>query len=194
MTTAPAETDDIPVFGSEADYAPGVRFPLELTVMGPRGIERIRLAGSGKPDGGAILEMSAAGRRVTASGRPDEGALAAASERIIRAMLVDDDGVPVMWRPAETDDGKWLDWRDREVLTVDEALPPFGECSSQRRFQLVIMSPEYRVDLDALVKMARWLAGKGTEPVPTRAPTPSRRGRSTSGQKSGRGRAATRST
>lgn len=187
---APEPDDAVPVFGTEEDYAPGPRFPVRLGVMGPDGYEVIEFAGSDHSDGGALFELSAAQRRTTATGQPDQGALAAASERFVRTMLVDDDGVSIGWSPRESGDG-WVDWQGREVPSLDQAFPPFDECSSQRRFQSIIMSERHRVDLKALSGLAKWLAEQGTRPVPTRAPTRSARGRSRSGSKSARGRAGT---
>ena len=185
------DDDDVVVFGTQEDYAPGPRFPVRLGVMGPDGYEVLEFAGTDHSDGGALFELSAANRRTTATGRPDQGALAAASERYVRTMLADDDGVPIGWTPTEVADDRWVAWDGSEVTVLDEAFPPFDECSSQRRFQSIIMSERHRVDLKALTALAKWLAEQAAKPVPTRAPTRSARGRSPGGSKSRRGRAAT---
>jgi hypothetical protein len=183
----PDITPAVPIFGAPEDYTDAARFPLQLWADGPAGPFLLDLTGLGEPDGGSILELAAAQRTQTRTGRPDPAAVAGAAGRLIQAMLADDDGVPSGWTPdvkRATPDGEPLSWLDTDGVEHDQfedALPPLDRCSSRRRFLTVIYSDSHRIKLDLLTKMARWLAGQGTAPVPTNAPTRSPRGRSRSG-------------
>jgi hypothetical protein len=100
----------------------------------------------------------------------------------------DPDEVPLRGEPTEEEpegallyerwDGEPVPW---DALAFDE----FTEGSSRRRFALVMASTRYRVELDALTGISRWLIEQSTN-RPTRRSAPSGRGpRST-----GRGSAA----
>lgn len=180
-------TDPMPVFGTEDDYATGETTSFELLVVGPLGPERIQFAATGEASGGALLELaSAQGRR----GEVAQAAASAAACRVIQEMLADDDGVPAAWAPTpgdtDPDTGQPTTWRRHDFTvspTYDGALPVNSECSSRRRFMVLVGDREYRVKLDVLMRAAKWMAGLTVRPVPTPAPRPSQSGRSTTGQR-----------
>lgn len=122
--------------------------------------------------------------------------------------VTDDDGEPVLFLSGETEDDEPVEfddpgdgeipegaepryeWHDGSLLTATELrdaiaeFDVFDDGSSRRRFEFVMNSPRYRVQLDALTELSEWIAGDVAK-RPTRKPTSSRRGQQSTGRTSG---------
>lgn len=158
--------DGVPIFGADADLETTLEFAVEALHV-PTG-ERTQHRFKAWRDPGPEFVLA-----FIRSGGSDEAAMHAGALLLNRALL-DHDGISVNATP-ESLGGKWSN-------------EP-GDWSSKRRFTHLISDPEseYRASAMMLIDLAGWLAKeafnrngpvKGAA-VPTAAPAPSRRGRTT---------------
>lgn len=158
--------DGVPVFGAGTDLEGTLEFAVEALHV-PTG-ERVQHRFRAWRDPGPEFVLA-----FIRSGGSDEAAMHAGALLLNRA-LVDHDGISVNATP-DTLGGKWSDNPD--------------DWSSKRRFTHLVSAPdsEFRVAAMMLIDLAGWLAKEAFnrnapiqgEPVPTAAPAPSRRGRTT---------------
>jgi hypothetical protein len=99
----------------------------------------------------------------------------------------DPEEIPLRGEPTEEEpEGALLYERwDGEPVPWDElAFDEFTEGSSRRRFGLIMASTRYRVELDALTEVSKWLVEQSTK-RPTKRPAPSGHGPRSTGRGSG---------
>lgn len=209
MTAEPTPLDNAPpVFGRRDERAHPVaarRFGLEVEYRerGKVVHDDLMLTAYTSLDAGGILRLMQAS---------NEMEQANATAFVLSTALVDDDGVPSTWiRPGEDDwlrdeedtsddppplrgepteeepDGPLLyeRWDGEPVPYDDLRFSEYTDGSSRRRFAYVMTSPEYRVELSALMDTSQWLISQGVG-RPTKRPASSGRGP----QSTGRGSAA----
>lgn len=156
--------DGVPVFGAGADLAGTVEFAIEALHVESGERQQHRFHAWRDPGPEFVLGFLRAGGS-------DEAAMSAAAY-LVRQALIDHDGIPL----AATPESLGEEW--------DDALEAW---SSRRRFNHLVASGEHRIAALMLIDLAEFLAREAFkrggpvqgEPVPTAAPSPSRRGRTT---------------
>lgn len=203
---AVANNAAVPVFGRRDDRATPVQtrqFGLEVEYRkrGKLVREDLILTAYTTLDAGGILRLMQANTDMEQAN---------ATAFVLSTSLRDDDGVPTGWvrqgedepalededdldsravrgDPTEVDpEGPLLYERwDGELVPYDDlTFDEFTEGSSRRRFSFVMTSPDYRVELQALLDTSQWLIAQGTG-RPTKQPASSGRGRQSTRRGSG---------
>lgn len=158
-------TDDgVPLFGAGVDLGATVEFAVEALNVSTGEREQYRFRAWRDPGPEFVLGF-------LRSGGSEEAAMSAAAY-LVREALIDHDGISL----AATAEALGAEW--------DDALEAW---SSKRRFNYLTVSPEHRMAALVLVDLAEFLAREAFkrggavagDPVPTPAPSPSRRGRTT---------------
>ncbi len=192
-----AASPGVPVFGRRDDRAHPVatrRFGLEVEYRERGRVVRddLLLTAYTTLDAGGVLRLMQASTDLEQAN---------ATAFVLSTSLVDDDGVPVGWVRPALDDFLLADEDDedseplRGEPTEDDPTGPllyerwdgeavpyeelrfteWTEGSSRRRFSYVMTSPEYRVELQALLDTSQWLIEQAAG-RPTKRPASSGRG------------------